>query len=170
MFETRGTIDESALQRLFAEMMPKWYKVVQQVPTLLLFALAAHATLTKQYLYAGVYLIFAMLCLSLTRGKIRNEAKRMIERMRKITGKQVPEYLTRFEEDGVCAEAVGTKTSALVPYHAITRKVETKDFLLLFTQKEENIFVFKNQLDTAAQAALSAFLDEKIPGLKQHSC
>ncbi len=167
MFETKGSITESALQDIFKKMMPKWYQMMQAAPIILLFLLAAQATATHRLVNAGVYLIFAMFFLTLSRSKTRNEARRMMNRMRKITGKELPEYLTRFEDDAVYTEAVGTKAAAIIPYNSIIRQINTQHFTILFTAKNENIFVFRDQLDSEQLEQLSRFLKDKIPGLVQ---
>ena len=165
MFETTGVIGERELQKIFTEMMPRWYRFMQIAPVLFLFALAAHATMTHSMVNAGVYLIFAMLFLTLSRGKIRSEAHRMMARMRKITGTDTLKYITRFSEDGIYTEAVGTKTAAVVPYNAIIRRVDTQDFTILFTVKNENIFIFRNQLTQEESEQMTAFLEKKVPAL-----
>lgn len=166
MFETTGTIDSQALQKLFKESMPNWYRIIQNIPLILLFSLAAYATATHMVIHAGVYLIFAMLFLTITRGRIKNEATKTLKRMKKITGHDTTKYLTRFEENGIYTQAVGTKYFASVPYEDIVRKQVTQEFIILFTQKKENIFVFKNQLSKDQQIELLNFLNIKIPHFK----
>lgn len=165
MFETSGKINTQSLQKLFKEMMPAWYKIIQIFPVILLFIMAAYTTSKHMVMHAGIYLIFAMLFLTLTRGKIKNEAAKMLKRMKKITGKDIPEYLTRFEEDGVYTEAVETNYAAVVPYKDIVKILTTHEYIILFTKKNENIFVFKNQLDTTQITNLHTFLKSRNSAL-----
>lgn len=166
MFETTGTIDNQALQQLFKESMPRWYRIIQNIPVVLLFFLAAYATANHMVAHASVYLIFAMLFLTLTRGRIKTETTKLLKRMKKITGSDTPKYLTRFEDNAIYTQAVGTKYFALIPYEDIVKKQITQEFIILFTQKNENIFVFKNQLTKEQQIELANFLNTKMAHLK----
>lgn len=161
MFETTGKINIQSLQKLFNEMMPTWYKILQNIPIVLLFIMATYATSKHMIMHTCIYLIFAILFLTFTRGKVRNEAIKMLKRMKKITGKDMPEYLTRFEENGVFTKAVGTNYSAIIPYKDIVKKIITQEYIILFTKKNENIFIFKKQLTQMQITNLFTFLKKK---------
>lgn len=160
MFETAGKLDIFTLELVFQKMMPKWYPAAACVPVLLLFALAARATLRGQVLYAGVYLVFAMFLAVIARNKTRQEAKRSLQRMQKISRQEEPAYQTVFEEDGIYTRLLETEIQAKIPYAAIVRAVETERLIVLITEQRESVFVFRTALED--YNAFRRFLREKI--------
>ena len=160
--KTSGVVDEFVLQQIMKKTQPLWYRLISWGSTAVLFILAAVASLHRQVIPAGTYLIFAMLIVTLVRRRDRKEASRSVAQMQKISGKDKLIYETELQENGIYTNLKGTNLNSFIPYVDLAKIIDVGDIIVVVSKKGESAYIFKNCMSSEKKDTLLHQLEDKI--------
>ena len=165
-YRTTGLLDEAAYREISRFVIsPKRIWLVR-IYAIVLGVLGILMLLLKQYVFAGLFLVFAPLFALTPMLMRRNYLRGTMKFMRE----SYPEGFARIESfftvEGLSLRNISSGAQAVLPYGVIRMAAETKRSFLLKTEANQFALIYKECLTPGQIDSFLPFLEEQCPKLK----
>lgn len=161
MYETSGIVDESFLQSIKYDIIPKKGKRVVACCCIIIFILMIVCAFSKMILlFIIAFSGLVALCITYYL-VVKRTLKLSVQKLKETTNKESYVITTKFLDDGIVVLTDYSKEEKFIKYIYLDSLVETKTCYLLFTKALQYVIVFKENLTESEKIGLIKFLKNK---------